>query len=310
MGRLVVVGSSNTDMIIQVPCLPRPGETILGGKFSMAPGGKGANQAVAAARAGASVCLITRLGRDSFGEQALEGFAIDGIDTRYCSADERMPSGVAQILVSESGENCIGVAPGANATLTCDHLDAAAEAFNGAEAVLLQLETPLDSAEHAAKIGREVGATVILNPAPACELPLSLYPLLNMITPNETEAELLTGVTVNDDTSAQKAADILHKRGVPTVLITRGANGVYMSCSGGSDGPAGEHIPAFMVKAIDTTAAGDVFNGCLAAALSQGDSLHTAVRFAQAAAALSVQVLGAQTSAPDRDIAEAFLESQ
>lgn len=310
MAHLVVVGSSNTDMILQVQNLPRPGETVLGGQFSTAPGGKGANQAVAAARSGAEVSLVARVGRDSFGEQALAGFAGDGIDTRHCSVDDTAPSGVAQILVSAAGENCIGVAPGANATLSPRHLDAAAGAFRKCAVVLLQLETPLATVERAATLGREADAVVILNPAPACDLPASLYPLLDLITPNETEAEILTGIAVSDEHSAAAAARVLHGRGVTTVLITRGAGGVYLSRGAGHNAATGESFPAFEVDAVDTTAAGDVFNGCLAAALTRGEPLERCVRFAQAAAALSVRVLGAQTSAPHSAAINAFLQSR
>ncbi|MEE4192395.1 MAG: ribokinase [Halieaceae bacterium] len=310
MGRLVVVGSSNTDMILQLPRLPQAGETVLAGRASTAAGGKGANQAVAAARTDTEVSLVARVGKDSFGEHALAGFSADGIDTRFCSVDEDTPSGIAQIFVSASGENCIGVAPGANATLSPAHIEAAAEAFSGAKVVLLQLEIPLASVEHAAALGRSSDALVILNPAPACELPDSIWSLVDIITPNETEAELLTGVRIETVHDADAAADVLHSKGVPTVLITLGEKGVYLSTREGSTAAPSRMFPAFKATAVDTTAAGDVFNGCLAAALTRGETLEWSVNFAQAAAALSIQTLGAQNSAPVIGDIDSFLESR
>lgn len=307
MGQLVVVGSSNTDMILQVPQIPRPGQTVLGGRFSTAPGGKGANQAVAAARAGADVSLVACVGRDDFGDKALAGFSAEGIHTRHCVVDPEAPSGVAQIFVAHDGENCIGVAPGANACLTPRHLQTADALFRRAAVVLLQLETPLETVAEAARLGRAADAVVILNPAPARELPEDLYPLLDILTPNEPEAEALTGIAVTDDDSAARAAAVLHERGVPTVLVTRGARGVYLSQRSGQNAAASEGFAAFPVTAVDSTAAGDVFNGCLAAALTRGSDLRRAIAFAQAAAALSVQTLGAQTSAPRREAIEALL---
>jgi ribokinase len=308
MGNLVVVGSSNTDMIIQVPHLPAPGETILGGEFTTAAGGKGANQAVAAARAGGNVSLVACVGADMFGEQALAAFAEAGINTQCCVIDSDTPSGIAQIFVDANGENCIAVASGANACLTPRHIGSAQKLIGSAAVVVLQLETPLETVSEAAMRGREGGAAVILNPAPACPLPDDLYPLLSMITPNETEAELLTGVAVSDTESADRAARIFHTRGVPTVLITRGAEGVYLSQQTENGDVLASNFPAFSVRAVDTTAAGDVFNGTLAMGLADGDKLADAIQFAQAAAALSVQTLGAQTSAPQRSAIATFLQ--
>ncbi|MBN7795709.1 ribokinase [Parahaliea mediterranea] len=308
MAQLVVIGSSNTDMILQVPHLPGPGETVLGGTFSTAPGGKGANQAVAAARAGADVSLVACVGRDSFGEQALAGFAAEGIDTRHCVVDDDTPSGVAHIFVAADGENAIGVASGANARLGIRHLQSARSLLRKATVLLLQLESPLDTVIEAARMGRAADTVVILNPAPACELPADLYPLLDMITPNESEVEALTGIAVRDAASAAAAAAVLHDRGVNTVLVTRAARGVYLSQRDGHNAARGRLFDAFAVDAVDTTAAGDVFNGCLAAALTRGGGLEAAIRFAQGAAALSVQTLGAQTSAPTRTAIETFVQ--
>ena len=302
MSKLVVIGSSNTDMIVQVPRIPLPGETILGGQFQTAPGGKGANQAVAAARAGADVSLLACVGDDSFGREALAGFAIDGIDCERVVIDPTAPSGVAQIFVAADGENSIGVASGANACLTPAHIEQAASTIESSNTILLQLEIPLETVMRAAEIGAAAGCRVILNPAPAQELPAELYPLLGIISPNETEAELLTGIAVKDEDSAAAAASGLHDRGVDTVLITLGAAGVFLST-----GASSKIVPAHVVNVVDTTAAGDVFNGNLAAALCRDLQLEDALAYAQAAAALSVQCLGAQPSAPTRSAIDAFL---
>jgi ribokinase len=304
MSKLVVIGSSNTDMIIRVPRIPRPGETILGGEFQTAPGGKGANQAVAAARAGSDVTLLACVGDDMFGRQALAGFATDGIDCEHVVIDPAAPSGVAQIFVGADGENSIGVASGANACLTPKHIEQAAAAIEAANTILLQLEVPLDTVMRAAEVGSAADCRVILNPAPAQELPMELYPLLDIISPNETEAELLTGISVTDESSAARAAASLRDLGVDTALITLGAAGVFLSTETSS-----EIVPGHVVDVVDTTAAGDVFNGNLAAALCRDLELEDAVRYAQAAAALSVQCLGAQPSAPTRSAIDAFLNA-
>ncbi len=309
MSRLVVVGSSNTDMIIRVPHLPAPGETVLGGSFSTAGGGKGANQAVAAARADGDVSLVACVGKDDFGYAALGAFAAVGINTDHCMVDPQAPSGVAQIVVDGNGENSIAVAPGANACLRPRHIDTAGRLLEKATVVLLQLEIPMDTVLAAASRASRADAVVILNPAPAQLLPEELYPLLQMLTPNETETALLTGIEVHDPGSAAAAADILHQRGVGTVLITRGAKGVYLSQRDGARDPVRSEFPGFPVTAVDSTAAGDVFNGCLAVALTEGLSLPQAIRFAQAAAALSVQLHGAQSSAPTRAAIESFLNT-
>jgi len=303
-GKIVVVGSSNTDMILQVEHIPAPGETILGGEFSMAAGGKGANQAVGAARAGGEVTFVARVGEDMFGEEAVKGFRRDGINVDYIVRDGEVPSGVALIFVASDGENSIGVASGANGKLSPADVQRAAEAIEGADALVMQLETPLETVAKAAEIAARKGVTVVLNPAPARPLDDELLKLVSVLTPNESEAQLLTGVEVKDAESAAEAASRLRGRGIGTVIITLGPKGVYVS-SEELSGP----VEGFKVKAVDTTAAGDVFNGALAVALAEKRPLKEAVRFANAAAALSVTKLGAQPSAPVRSEIENLLNS-
>ena len=300
--KIVVVGSSNTDMIVKLPRLPKPGETIGDGAFSTAAGGKGANQAVAAARAGADVGLVARVGGDSFGEQAITGFVGDGIDVEHVTRDPAAPSGVALIFVDEKGENSIAVAPGANAGLTPNDVEAAEELITGADVVVMQLETPLETVERAATLAREHGARVILNPAPAQPLSDEILGNVSILTPNESEAELLTGIQVEGDAGAEEAARALVARGVETVILTLGSRGAFVF-----ESESGELVPGFEVDAVDTTAAGDVFNGSLAVGLAEGMPLARAVGFANAAAALSVTKLGAQPSAPTRAEIDTFL---
>jgi ribokinase len=290
-------------MILRVAHVPRPGETILGGEFSTAPGGKGANQAVAAARAGGRVAFVARLGSDLLGDAALAGFRREGLALSHVYRDTAQPSGVALIFVGSDGENSIGVAGGANQRLSVRDIGRARGLISRARVLLLQLETPLKTVQAAARMGREAGVEVILNPAPACALPDSLLRDVSMLTPNETEATLLSGLTVNDPASAARAAQILLHRGVRTVIVTLGARGALVATSEGS-----RMIPGFQVKAVDTTAAGDVFSGALAVRLAEGGTLFEAVRFAHAAAALSVTRHGAQPSIPVRAKIEALLK--
>lgn len=300
---IVVIGSSNTDMIIQVPRIPKPGETIIGGKFSMAAGGKGANQAVAAARAGGEVALIARVGQDMFANEAISGFRNDGIDTSCLVRDSQAPSGVAEIFVAENGENSIAVASGANMNLSEEDIRKAENVITKATIVLMQLEIPLDSVIFAARTACQAGKKVILNPAPAQPLPDDLYKNISVITPNESEAELLTGINVTDEKSAGKASKVLLEKGAGAVIVTLGAKGSFVM-----NREWHALIPGYPVKAVDTTAAGDVFSGVLAVGLGEGRSLKEAVRFATAAAALSVTRLGAQPSAPQRDEILRFLK--
>jgi ribokinase len=292
---IVVVGGSNTDMIVRVARLPRPGETVLGGAFATAAGGKGANQAVGAARAGGRVRFIARVGRDAFGAQSVRGFIKDGIDADFVFEDPIRPSGVALIVVAEDGENSIAVAPGANAGLSPADIRTAARAFDDAGLVLLQLETPLETVRAAAGLAAGRGIRIILNPAPARALPASLLGKITVLTPNENEAETLTGIRVETASAAEQAALKLRNSGVGIVVMTLGPRGAFVS------GPEFTGmVPGFKVKPVDTTAAGDVFNGALAAALSEDRPLVDAVRFANAAAAISVTRPGAQPSAPAR----------
>jgi ribokinase len=287
-----------------VPHIPAPGETILGGEFLTAPGGKGANQAVAAARAGGEVTLIAKVGDDHYGRDALAGFTRDGIDTAHVSIDKRAPSGIALILVSAKGENCIAVADSANGCLSPGDVKRAADVIRTAGMLVLQLEIPLKTVCAAAALAAARGVPVILNPAPARSLPDTLLQNVTLLTPNESECELLTGIKVTGKAAAAKAANALLAKGVQAVIITMGKHGAYLATPQES-----RFVPAFKVKPVDTTAAGDVFNGALAVALVEGRPITQAVRFAQAAAALSVTKAGAQSSAPKRTAVDKFLKA-
>ena len=302
MKPIVVVGSSNTDMVVRVPRIPRAGETLLGGEFLTAAGGKGANQAVGAARSGGKVALIARVGRDVFGDQAVAGLRRDGIDVSYVFRDTLTPSGVALIFVAKDGENSIAVAGGANEKLSPADVKRAARIIRSAALLVAQLETPLATVTAAVDVAAKAGVPVILNPAPARPLPNSLLRRISVLTPNETEAELLTGIKVTDAAAAAKACSKLRARGVRTVILTLGSRGAFLADANGQ-----RLVPGFKVKAVDSTAAGDIFNGALAVALAEGETVFDAVRFANAAAALSVTRMGAQPSAPIRADIEKFL---
>jgi ribokinase len=304
MPKIVVVGSSNTDMVVKTPHIPAPGETVLGGEFIMAAGGKGANQAVAAARLGGNVTLIARVGRDVFGEQALAGFRREGLDIRYVVADPEAPSGVALIFVGAEGQNSIAVAPGANACLSPEDVRRAREAIEAADVVLLQLEIPLETVLAAAEIAHRVGVRVILNPAPAPPQPLStgLLARVDVLTPNESEVGLLSGTQVVDTGNAERAARRLLEQGVGAVIATLGARGALVVTPDDQ-----QFVPSFPVDVVDTTAAGDSFNGGLAVALAEGRSLRDAVRFASACGALATTRMGAQPSLPTADEVSGFM---
>jgi ribokinase len=302
--RIVVVGSVNTDMVVKGKRLPGPGETVSGGSFLMAGGGKGANQAVAAARLGAEVTLIAKVGRDMLGDQAIENFGREDIRTDCILRSPDDHTGVALILVDDAGENLISVASGANHALTPEEIDRQAERIRKADMLVLQLETPLDTVFRAAKIAAEAGVPVILNPAPATPLPEKLLACVTYLTPNETETELLTGIAVRDEDSAREAAERLLAAGTRHVIITLGAKGAQMTDSTGT-----LLIPSTSVDAVDTTAAGDAFNGGLAWALARGMALEKAVRQACLVGALSATRLGAQPSLPTKDELDRFVQS-
>ena len=301
MPKILVIGSSNTDMVVRADRLPRPGETVLGGTFFMNPGGKGANQAVAAARLGGQVAFVCKTGDDLFGSEARRLFREEGIDTSHLLTDPSAPSGVALITVDRQAENCIVVAPGANANLTPDDLRRAASAFEQADIVLLQLEIPMETVEQAALTACATGKRGVLNPAPATAIPARLLAALDLITPNETEAEAITGIRIADRRTADEAARRLAATGAKQVVITLGAQGALVYEAGQS-----RIVEGYPVRAVDTTAAGDVFNGALVVALAEGKPLEEAARFACKAAAISVTHPGAQGSIPTRAEVEAF----
>jgi ribokinase len=295
MANLLVIGSTNTDLVVKTGRFPRPGETVLGGQFFQFPGGKGANQAVAAARLGGQVRFVTKVGDDEYGRQAVAGFQRENIRTDYIRYAPDTASGVAVILVDDQGENQIVVASGANARFTPAELTDLAPAFAEAELLLLQLELPPETIQRAIALAATAGKKVVLNPAPAHLLPDEVYPQLYAITPNESEAALLSGLPIRDETDERRAAARLRDRGVRNVVLTLGQRGCYYL------GEAGEfHAPAPVVTAVDTTAAGDVFNGALAVALTEKKDWPTALAWASRAAARSVTRMGAQTSAPYR----------
>jgi len=295
MGRIIVIGSSNTDMVIKSKKLPSPGETIIGGTFLMNPGGKGANQAVAAARLQGKVTFVAKTGNDIFGSESEQLFDNEHIDTRFLIRDDNNPSGVALINVDENGENSIVVASGSNGTLAAH--DIHEEVFNTEpdDIFLMQLEIPAGTVEFVARKAATDGNRVILNPAPAMQLSNDLLSCLYMIIPNETEAEILTGIKVTDAETAEKAARKLFIKGVKNVVITMGGTGAFLFTPGIS-----KMISVIPVKAVDTTAAGDVFCGALTVALSEGKTTEEAVVFANKAAGISVTRMGAQASAPYR----------
>ncbi len=300
MNKVIVIGSSNTDMVVRSERLPRPGETVLGGGFVMAGGGKGANQAVAVARMGHKVIFAAALGRDIFGDDAVRQYGRYGIDTSYIVRKDT-PSGVALIMVDSAAQNSISVALGANSELSVGDVMPALEQIEAGDIVLLQLEIPMDTVAATVAVAAAKGARVVLNPAPAATVSEEVLSKLYLITPNQTEAELLTGIAVNDEASARLAAEALRRSGVSRVVITMGSQGALLD-----DGGHFEIIEARKVAAVDTTAAGDVYNGALCAALAEGLSLVEALRFATKASAISVTRMGAQPSIPSREEVDNF----
>ncbi|ULR31095.1 ribokinase [Dickeya fangzhongdai] len=304
-GKLVVLGSINADHILNLAQFPRPGETVIGKQYGVAFGGKGANQAVAAGRSGADIEFIACVGADDIGERIRQQLINDRVDVSAVEAISGQTTGVALIFVNGEAENMIGIHAGANAAVTPDYLNRYQQKIIDASALLMQLESPLETVTAAVRLAHDNGTKVILNPAPACSLPDELLSLVDMITPNETEAQILTGVTVETEDDAQRAAQVLHDKGIATVLITLGSRGVWLSEQG-----KGQRIPGFRVTAVDTIAAGDTFNGALVTALLESRPMVAAVKFAHAAAAIAVTRYGAQPSVPWREEIDAFLNAQ
>ncbi len=292
MCNITVIGSSNMDLVVRSEQIPKIGETVLGKEFFMVPGGKGANQAVAAARLGAQVHFCTCIGDDIFGKEIIKNLKEANINTQFLNIRKDIPTGVAVIMVDDEANNIISVAPGANATLTIDDARKTLTATK-CEIILLQLETPLPVITFCAEFGFENNIPVILNPAPAQKLASDLLSKINILTPNATEASLLSGIDVRDIDSAIQAANILRTKGVKTVIITLGGNGALLSSENHI-----EHIEAKKVKAIDTTAAGDAFNGALAVSIARGDDILSSIEFANKVAAISITRKGAQSSLP------------
>lgn len=286
----------NMDMVVKTSHIPQPGETVLGGSFLMNPGGKGANQAVAVARLGGDVTFIGKIGDDIFGKQSSQLFDEEGVDTNGILSDHNTPSGIALITVDEQGENSIVVAPGANAHLEPGDVEKALDNYPDSKILLVQLEIPMRTVEHAARIARHRGMQVILNPAPANSMVPGMFDLIDIITPNVNEAEMLSGVRIVDVSSARQAAESIHQQGVKHVIVTLGKDGAALL----EDGMF-YHIPAPSVETVDTTAAGDVFNGALAVAVGEGKILTDAVAFACRAASIAVTRMGAQSSIPFRN---------
>ena len=292
MKKIIVVGSSNVDLTVRVRRLPLPGETIRGATLLRTNGGKGANQAVAAARLGADVVFITCLGNDASGGMLSAQFAADGIDTS-CIKLSATPTGTALIFVDDNAENCIAVAPGSNNDLLPADIDAARSTMEGASYLLVQLVIPMPTVVRAVELAHSLGIKTIMNPAPMNPVPEDLFSRIWLITPNQTEAEQLTGVHVESEDDAARAAEVLFAKGVKNVIVTLGSKGSLVCTPEGR-----EFVPSRKVKAIDTTGAGDGYNGALVAALSQGKSLIEAARIATLASSIAVTRMGAQTSAP------------
>lgn len=294
--KILVIGSSNTDMVIRTDRFPLPGETILGGDFFMSMGGKGANQALAAKRLGGDVSFVGKTGKDLFGQRAIDYLKNEGVNIDYVMTDADKHSGIAVITVNQSGENSIVVADSSNNTLSPPDIMEVSDAIDSCEVILLQLEIPIETVSFIAEYASKMNKTIILNPAPAAVLPDSLYKNISVIIPNESEAEKLTGINVKDEESAEKAASVLVNKGVKTVIITMGSVGAFIF----SEEYIGLISPP-KVKAVDTTGAGDTFCGALAVKISEGCKLEEAVTFANIAAAISVTRFGAQSSIPAKE---------
>ncbi|MGB9595429.1 MAG: ribokinase [Candidatus Poribacteria bacterium] len=301
--KITVIGSSNTDLIATVPRLPSPGETVMGIDFIVAPGGKGANQAVAIARIGGDVTFIAKIGIDDNGKRSLENFKKDGINTDFVFQTDEAPSGVALIFVDKNGENMLVPVPGANGKLTLDDIEKARTAIENTDIIVLQLEVPLETVEYAIKIAYKVNVPIVLNPAPGRKLDSDLIKMVTYITPNETEAEILTDIKVTDDNTAKETGERLLQLGAKTAIITLGKRGAMVVNKDGN-----QLVPAFQVDAIDATAAGDAFTGGFAFAIATGKDIISSVKFGNAVAGLTVTKMGAQPSMPKKDELEEFLK--
>ncbi|NQT63136.1 MAG: ribokinase [Candidatus Marinimicrobia bacterium] len=303
--KVIVVGSYNLDMTLTTAEFPKPGETVIGKNLTYGHGGKGANQAVAAARSGAQVHFLAKVGRDLNGEQAIASLTVEGIETQSIQRAINTPTGMAVITVNDQGENSIIVVSGANSTLSAAEVEHESQIFAGADVMLTQLETSMESVSAAITCAQKHAVCIILNPAPAKVLPQEILSKINIITPNVGEAEILTGISIKDEASLSQAANKLHAFGIEIVMITLGARGVYLSNQGES-----KLFPAIEVETIDTVGAGDVFNGVLAAHYSGSASLDEVVTLAVVAAGLSVTKPGAQSGIPDLADIHTFQRNQ
>ena len=295
MKKIIVIGSSNRDMVVRTSHLPAPGETILGGEFFMNQGGKGANQAVAVKRLGGNLIFVAKLGNDILGQQSVDYFKKEGIDTKYITLDENSASGVALISVDDHAENSIVVASGANMLLNEQDVDKVVEEMCEGDILLMQLEIPIQTVEYAARRAFEKGVKVVLNPAPARSLPKELLRYLFMITPNRIEAEMLTGIKIVNDADAERVAKEISAMGVQNIIVTLGSKGCLVR-----EGDTSYCVDAFKVEPVDTTAAGDTFNGALCVGLAEGMNLRQAAVMASKASSVAVTRMGAQSSIPHR----------
>ncbi|WP_202969800.1 ribokinase [Endozoicomonas atrinae] len=305
--QILVLGSINVDHVLRVNRFPKPGQTITGSSYNIMAGGKGANQAVACARLGGNTHMMAAIGQDDLGREIVQQLSDEGVDTTAITEVVDMDTGVALIFVNAKGENIIGISAGANGCLREEHIEQNHSLITDADYLLLQQEVPESVILQAAHIARENNTKVALNPAPAREFSNDYLLAIDLITPNQTEAEIITGIKASDEKSARQAAGILHEKGIPDVAITMGQIGVYVS-SISSGHPKGLIVPGFPVKAVDTTAAGDTFNGALLVALAEGKSLEDAALFANASAGLSVMSAGSQSSIPYRFQVEEFIQ--
>jgi ribokinase len=292
--KILVIGSSNTEMIFRSPVIPAAGETVMGNEFHISPGGCGVNQAIAAARAGGKVIFIGRTGNDLFGEQVLEVLKNDKIDTTHVVRDTEIASGISSIVMNEKGHSAITVTAGANANLSPGDILNSLEVGNG-DIVLLQLDIPIETVKYAAALAGSKGARIILNPSPALPVSDDLLRSISILTPSASQAEWMTGITITDERSAELAGRILLERGLNRVIITLRSEGAMVIDNGGA-----EHVPGFEMKTVDTSVMNDVFNGALVVALGEGKNFYQSVLFANAATAISASRAGSISSIPYR----------